>query len=334
VTKELKSDMQRKIFAYFDGNSPAVSLRDLCFELLTQQRNTWQKLAEAYAALDNVLVRDLHFDGFSVRLQFNPGRIFSSAANLDAEFLKKRSCFLCVEHLPEDQSGILYENEFLVLCNPAPIFPQHYTISSVRHEPQSIEGVLATFLALAEDFGSCFHVIYNGPCCGASAPDHLHFQAFPTGTLPVEDELQDYRKRILVKCHEDVSIYIRGGLGRSLLVVEGNNGVQVKSCLSRIIAAARNFLGVSGEPMMNLVCTYHGGTWCIMIFLRRKHRPDVYFRTDDQKMLISPGAIDMGGFLITPFEKDFMRLDASLMEDIFREVALDEGLVGGIIGSL
>lgn len=330
----MKSDIQRKTFASFDGNSQTESFSDLCFELLNQQKKTWRRLEEAYAALDFVLARDLNCDGFSIKLQFNPGRIFSSAANLDPEFLEKRSCFLCVNNLPEEQLGILYEHEFMILCNPAPIFPQHYTIASVRHEPQSIEGYLAIFLSLARDFGPRFHVLYNGSRCGASAPDHLHFQAFPTGTLPIENEIRDDRKRILVKCHEGVLLYRAQGLGRSVVALEGNNQKLVTSFLAEIIVAAKNVLGVSDEPMMNLFCTYHEGTWRVMIFPRRKHRPDVYFRTDAEKLLISPGAIDMGGIVITPFEKDFMRLDVSLMENIFREVSLDEELVARIIDGL
>ncbi len=309
-------------------------MEGLALELLSRQKNTWRNLSESYSALDNVSVRDLHCDGYSIKLQLNHGRILSSAANLDLKFIEKRSCFLCVEHLPEEQSAILYGNEFLILCNPAPIFPQHYTIASVRHEPQFIEGSLAAMFALAKDFGARFHVIYNGPCCGASAPDHLHFQAFLAGELPIENDIRDERKRILVKSHKGVFLYKMEGVGRAVLLLEGNDWRQVEAYLSRIINAIKRSLNVSDEPMMNLLCTFHEDIWHVMLFPRRKHRPDVYFRTDAEKMLISPGAIDMAGLVITPLEKNFTRLDVSLIKEIFREVSSDEGMVAGIIEGL
>ena len=158
--------------------------------LLEQQKGAWEMLRNGYDTLRTVRTRVFEFDGFQVKVQFNPGRLTSTVAKVDAASIKERKCFLCTENLPPAQRGIPSDGDYLVLCNPFPIFPEHFTISSVRHTPQLIRDSFGTLLNLTRDLGSRYTVLYNGPRCGASAPDHLHFQAGNRSYLPIDAEYQ------------------------------------------------------------------------------------------------------------------------------------------------
>lgn len=166
-----------KVFLRFDASLDGLA--DASLRLLEAQRTAWPQLAEGVRALSSVRIRRLPLESTSVALQFNPVRIVSTSARVDSHTIRQRRCFLCVPHLPEPQQGILVSGEFLILCNPAPIFHGHYTISHVGHRPQQLHGNIRTLFGLARGLSPAFTVFYNGPQCGASAPDHLHFQASP-----------------------------------------------------------------------------------------------------------------------------------------------------------
>jgi hypothetical protein len=312
----------------------AVSLADLSIALLEEQKKSWQQLRDGYTALDFVRTRELHCDGFSVRLQFNPRRIVSSGAKVDAKSISERKCFLCVENLPADQKGILYRDEFLVLCNPVPIFAQHYTISNVKHVPQAIENYSAALFPLAKDFNPKFTVFYNGPKCGASAPDHMHFQASPSGIIPVERDAEDAARRMLIKTVNDVAVLRLRNYGREVVMLEGKNSESVNALLLKFIDSMRRITSSPEEPMLNILCSYRSGMWRLIIFPRRKHRPDVYFLEGERKILISPASVDIGGLVITPLEKDFLSADAALIEKIFQEVSAEQDAVDTILREL
>ena len=326
--------LQQKLFARYDASRSAPSLSDLSLNLLEQQKTSWPQLVDGYAALDSVRVRDLQCDGFSVRLQFNPQRVVSSGAKVDEKSIRERRCFLCVENLPEPQKAILYREEFLVLCNPAPIFAQHYTISNLKHFPQSIEGHVASFFSLAKDFSPRCTVFYNGPKCGASAPDHMHFQSSPIGTIPMEQDVQDGARRILIKRIDGVSLFQTKNLGRGVILLEGEDREAIEALLLKYIAAMKSVESTPDEPMMNILCSYLKDLWRVVIFPRRKHRPEVFFREGDEKILISPAAVDMGGLIVTPIEKDFLTIDARLIESIYHEVSIDKDTANLIISML
>lgn len=323
--------MEEKIFAEYNGKKkPALS--GLCANLLEQQKSQWTALSEGIAALDHVRVRELPCRGFAetqnlVSLQFNPARIISSAAAADPQSIKERHCFLCLQNLPETQKGILYRQAFLILCNPFPIVKRHYTIANVNHSPQSLAGSVTFLLKLARDITPDFNVFYNGPRCGASAPDHLHFQAAPTGILPFEKELEKGHKRQPVTNIFGVSLFRAGSLGREVLVMEGKTAEGMEAALLNVMDRLKRAIPTSEEPMMNLLCSYRKNTWRVTMFLRRKHRPDVYFRDGEERILISPGLVDMAGLAVTPMEKDFARVDAEMIEEIYREVSLDRETV-------
>ena len=312
----------QKLFGTYDPRPGAGSLAATSIALLEEQKKTWPQLSQGYEGLSSVRVRDLSCHGFSVRLQYNPARIVSSGAKVDPQSIKERRCFLCVENLPVEQNGILYREKFLVLCNPAPIFARHYTISSVTHIPQELGSSLEIFLLLAKDLSPDFTVFYNGPKCGASAPDHLHFQASPAATIPVEIDVCANDRRILLKRGSGVSYWGLKAYGREVLLVESSDLKELESALVKIIKTLRIVIATSEEPMMNILCSYGDAMWRVIIFPRRKHRPDVYFLEGEASVLVSPASVDIGGLVVTPVEKDFLRIDARLIEDIFQEVTI------------
>lgn len=277
---------------------------------------------EGYKALESVQTRDIECNGFNVRLQFNPKRLISTAANVDAKSIAERKCFLCLENLPPDQKGILYKNDFIILCNPMPIFSAHYTVSNVRHLPQQLDPFLESFLMLAKDFSPGFSIFYNGPKCGASAPDHMHFQAVPYGGIPIEIEATHPRRRSLLLAGHHASLYLLNRLGRTALLIEGIYIEDVAREVRVVIERIKEFQKTSEEPLLNVLCSFREDCWRVIVFPRAKHRPDVYFKDGDERLVISPATVDIGGLVVTPMEKDFKRVDAKMIEDIFQEVTL------------
>ena len=260
-------------------------------------------------------------------LQFNPGRIVSTGAKVDARSIRERRCFLCVENLPEPQKGIVYKDRFLILCNPAPIFAEHFTISHIHHVSQILGPYIPAMLDLARDLSPQLTVFYNGPKCGASAPDHMHFQANPTGLIPVENAAQKKLHRVFRRSLDSVDILTLRDFGRQVIVLESLHRENLANVLNKLLDSLRQTVGVSEEPMMNVLCSFTDGAWRVILFPRSKHRPDVYFKEEAERVLISPAAVDIGGLIVTPLEKDFKTVNASLVESIFQEVSLPSAIV-------
>jgi ribosomal protein S18 acetylase RimI-like enzyme len=310
----------RKTYTTFDGGK---NLSDLCLELLSEQKRAWQDLREGYDLVKDIKERDLACRGFSVRLQYNSGRMKSSTAELGKINAKERQCFLCLDQLPEVQKGILYRNDYLILSNPMPIFSSHFTISHIDHRLQTVEEHLQTFFQLSADFGPDWTILYNGPKCGASAPDHFHFQAGPSGRLPIEKEIRDEKRLALIRKIDGVLLYRLKDLGREVIILEGDDSKALERAFNSYLAALREILLLNEEPMINVAGFYEEKKWRLVIFPRRKHRPDVFSKDGDARVVVSPGVIEMGGLLITPVKRDFERLDASAVESIYKEVSLD-----------
>lgn len=323
-----------RLFAVFDSLREGDSLPELSLALLRQQQTDWPQLIEGYEALRSVRVREVQCDGYRVFLQFNPRRIVSTGAKVDRRSVRERKCFLCVEHLPAEQKGVLYNGQFLVLCNPAPILDRHYTISNLRHIEQSLGPHVETMIALAKDLSPDFTLYYNGPRCGASAPDHIHFQAAPRGSIPIEQDSEAEQRRRLVGTVESVSVFTLRNLGREVILLEGDNAADIRSALMSLLSAMQQELSVTDEPMVNIACVYLGTMWRMIIFPRRRHRPDAYFKEGNERILISPASIDMGGLVVTPIEKDFNTVDSEMIRTIFAEVSLKGAIVERILGKL
>lgn len=322
---------KKKIYAFFKDKQESKNLSTLCFELINKQKSLWPEFRQAYESLKDIRVRDLECSGFAVRLQHNPGRIINSLASVNQEDIKERQCFLCAENLPQEQKGIFYRDEYMILCNPRPVFHSHLTVSHIHHLPQVIADNIDIFLQLVADFGSGWTVLYNGPQCGASAPDHIHFQVVPSGKLPVEKEITDMTKRAGVAEINSVKLHRAKDLGREIIILEGNNPVALGNVFIKFRDALKKVIHIDEEPMMNIAGFHEEGKWRLLIFPRAKHRPEAFFREGNERIVVSPAVIEMGGVIVTPMEKDFECLDAQLVESIFREVSLDTATVDNAV---
>ena len=319
---------KERIFAEFDGGKD-LSLTLLCQSLYDSQKKSWPRLADACRDLNAVNNRKLS-GKYKAYLQYNSARAISSGAAVDAESIKKRPCFLCHENLPVEQKGILYRNQYLILCNPAPIFKNHFTIVALRHDPQEIATSINGLLDLGADL-SGYAVFYNGPACGASAPDHLHFQMIPTHALPFLDTLKTFSP---AKEISSVRFYKADNLDRGVIIIESKNREALREQFARFTEVTRKIIPTNNEPLMNVLCTCENHIWRLVIFLRQKHRPDAYFAEDEKRIFISPGAVDMAGVMITPLLTDFNRLDCDTISGIYREVSLPESIIDKIINAV
>lgn len=317
----------RRVLAEFSGGK-ALALPFLCQHLYDAQKKTWPKLAEACRNLASVHKRKLP-GAYDVYLQYNPARAISSGASVDAQSIRQRPCFLCQENLPVEQKGILYRSQYLILCNPAPIFEKHFTIVSLQHTLQEITSSINGFLQLSADM-SGYAVFYNGPACGASAPDHLHFQAVPKKFLPF---LREIKK--LPVCDTSSLRYVSGEtFDRSVVLLESGDQDALSMQFETLLKALQSIMQTKVEPMVNVVCDHAGHRWRLIVFLRQKHRPDAYFEKGEKRIFISPGAVDMAGVVITPLLDNYNRLDYNAVREIYRDVSLSENTTDAVIRKL
>ncbi len=305
--------------------------------MIEQQRATWPLLSEGYGALAQIETKRIPVADSEVVVQHNPKRIRSTAAVVDKTSVDKRPCFLCAENLPVEEKGIAYGSELVMLCNPFPILEDHLSIVHRKHIEQKIDGNIETLLAMAADLAPDYFVLYNGPRCGASAPDHLHFQACSRKLLPVEQELVAGDPAQEAQCsaceetrRDSFELFSLEGYGRSVIVFRGSNTEEIAGWFYRVLdELPRDAAGV--EPMMNIICTYEIGTYTLYMFPRKRHRPACFFAEGDERMLVSPGAIDMAGVVVVPEREHFARLGREQMEAIYSEVSFDDKTVNEIL---
>ena len=288
--------------------------------LLARQRSAWPVAGAAYEALARVQVKRLCVDGLRFEVQYNPARIRSSAAQTDAQSLRERPCFLCPSQLPAEQEALPMGNDFLLLCNPFPIFPEHFTIASRRHEPQQIGAAFAQLPAMARSL-SGLTLLYNGPQCGASAPDHLHFQAVTASYMPIDKEAWPRRGEACLK-EKDGAVFPLSGYLRNGFILESTTESGACSLFKRLCRALQVFAGVGeAEPRMNLFCRYEEERWRLILIPRLLHRPRQYYAQGDDQLLTAPGAADVGGIFITVRESDFEKTGPELLRDVYAQIA-------------
>ncbi len=219
-----------------------------------------------------------------------------------------------------------------------PVFPSHFTVSHIDHRRQSISENIHVFLQMMVDLGVGWTLLYNGPKCGASAPDHLHFQVVPSGRMPIEKKLGEHERFTTAIMKDGVSIYRVLDIGREAIILEGGDPRAVGKVFKSLLKGLEMGLLITKkgqeEPMVNILGLYKEKKWYLSTFPRRKHRPDIYFKTGEARVVVSPGAIDMGGVLITPVVRDFERLDAAVVASIYREVSLEGRIVEKAIDSI
>ncbi|MCY1634576.1 DUF4922 domain-containing protein [Marinifilum sp. D737] len=297
---------------------------EILSDFLNQQVRDWPLANGNFKGLEKVEEKEFGFDGFKMKVQFNPERIRSSAAKVDKKSIENRACFLCLDKLPAEQGGIAQGKEYVILVNPFPIIPQHFTIPKVDHVDQSFMDNLEGMLYLVKDMQG-YTLFYNGPKCGASAPDHMHFQGGNKGFMPVEEEyfaLKDSAD-LLVKS-DDIEVRAFNHYLRKMISVETANAEELITVVSKFYNAFAAMQAEEKEPMLNVICSYVDGKYMMHLFPRKLHRPTQYFAEGDDQILISPASVDFGGVFITPRREDFEKITAEDIEDIFKQVCVDE----------
>lgn len=286
-------------------------LKDQINALLKAQRHQWKEYGTAVEALDHM--RSRHFvtnDGFVVA-KVNPGRSRSIYAKVDATSISERPCFLCEENLPPLEQGILL-GEYVVCPNPFPIHSRHLTIPLREHKPQNISGRFDAMLMLARSCGSGMVVFYNGPSCGASAPDHFHFQACDLHGLPLIEH-------VIGSSDTSKDVTPLNLLGRRMILFQGSDTGLIVDRLQKSI----DHLGsnMHSEPMINVVAWYYEGLTNVILMPREKHRPSCFFAEGNKRMPISPAALEMSGLIMLAEDLYLDRLTETAIWSIFEEVS-------------
>ena len=282
------------------------------------QLNQWQDVAKRFEELKGVQTREVG----SALAQFNPARLVSTGAKIDKATLAKRPCFLCEKNRPEEQITLPFGEGFDILINPFPILPVHFTIPSRHHQLQAIAENYVQIHRLLRAYPQLM-VFYNGPKCGASAPDHLHFQAGTSGILPLQRDWQRLRETSvpLLKLNDAEGIYeIKDYICPALAIVSHTekNDVELFNYLYEALPLKED----ETEPMMNIVAWRSEEGFVSVVFPREKHRPDCYSAEGEAQCLVSPGSLDMAGLLILPRQSDFGGMSAERAEAVLREVSL------------
>ena len=297
--------------------------------LISRQLRDWDLAGANYEALGNVSTRTLQMGESTVVLQYNPERRGSSSAALDKRSLAQRQCFLCCEHQPVKQKAVLWGDRYKIQINPYPIFRRHLTIADLRHVPQHLSGRVGDMLLLAKELPD-FVIFYNGPRCGASAPDHAHFQAGAKGEMPLCGEIVHATTHLLADGDEGFIGYV-DTLGRNLFTIETTTQRAAERYALRLMDLLPVHEG-SDEPMVNVLCWWDSTNraWRLVVFPRRKHRPACYGEGEG-RLLLSPGAVDMGGLWSVPERKDFDVLTPEMVQSLYNELCMTRKDLSSVI---
>lgn len=268
--------------------------------LFHSQQTDWEQLRNGILQMDSLREKEFTWGGdYQVKIQFNPARITSTTTIIDKEAIEKRPCFLCEANRPVQQKGIGFLEKYIILCNPYPILQNHLTIPLHSHVPQRIGHKTEEMLILAEELPN-YIIFYNGPKCGASAPDHFHFQA-------------GLKVPILMQGDNEL---------RSCLQVESEDKNEVQELFEDIYQYLQHLQPEESEPMINIIAFTENNKYKLHIFPRKAHRPTHYFEKQEKQLLISPGALDMAGMIICAREEDFEKISKQDIEDIYSQVSM------------
>ena len=315
-----------ELHPFLDGGEP-YRFSDRLSAFIRQQCAAWPRLREARHALDETLSRRVLLDDLEVQLQHNPDRMRSSASCVDSRSVARRPCFLCPHNLYPQQKALVFRQQWRVLNNPFPIFADHLVVAHQQHVPQSADAAMDAMVSFVTDLGCSFMAFYNGPTCGASAPDHLHFQACPAGSIPMTGQL---------------AMLLKGGTGMPMLVPVPSSGpargftgtVDNRTlfvCLSpepgllvemlqTVVGFLEKTTAGSYSPGVNILVSGSAEGYSGILFPRRAHRPSCFYEDGERRMIVSPGAVDMGGLVILPRRQDYAKMDRERMLHIFSEV--------------
>lgn len=296
-----------------------------------RQLEVWTDARHRFRDLKHVEIRQF---SDQLKLQWNPARIVSTGAKIDKKTLGERPCFLCDKNRPKEQMSKQIDEKFHLLVNPFPILPVHFTIPARKHQPQLIYknyGEMHRFISLHSDL----MVFYNGPKCGASAPDHLHFQAGTNGILPLQTNWQRLSRNltdiISLNDEEKISV-VRDFIVPAFVII--SKSAESDETLFRRLYKAMPQRGDETEPMMNIISWRKGEEFISVVIPREKHRPEAYFAEGDAQFVVSPGALDMSGLIITPREEDFRKLTEEKALSLLQECGVSEEKMNAIIAKL
>ena len=296
-----------------------------------RQLEVWADARHRFRDLKHVETRQL---SDQLKLQWNPARIVSTGAKIDKKTLGERPCFLCDKNRPKEQMSKQIDEKFHLLVNPFPILPVHFTIPARKHQPQLIYknyGEMHRFISLHSDL----MVFYNGPKCGASAPDHLHFQAGTNGILPLQTNWQRLSRNLtdIISLNDEEKISVVSDFIVPAFVIISKSAESDEALFRRLYKAMPQ-RGDETEPMMNIISWRKGEEFISVVIPREKHRPEAYFAEGDAQFVVSPGALDMSGLIITPREEDFRKLTEEKALSLLQECGVSEEKMNAIIAKL
>ena len=296
-----------------------------------RQMEKWADARHRFRDLKHV---ETHQLSDQLKVQWNPARIVSTGAKIDKKTLGDRPCFLCDKNRPKEQISKQIDERFLLLVNPFPILPIHFTIPARKHQPQSIYknyGEMHRFLSLHSEL----MVFYNGPKCGASAPDHLHFQAGTSGILPLQANWQRLSRNLtdIISLNDDEKIALIHDFVVPAFVIISKSEDSDEALFQRLYKSMP-VRGDETEPMMNIIAWRKGDEYISVVIPREKHRPEAYFAEGDALMMVSPGALDMSGLIITPREEDFRKLTEESATAILQECGVSTDKMNSIVTKL
>ena len=277
-------------------------------ELFKRQVRAWPQLAKGIEGLARANTRRVRIDWYDVFIRHIPHRMASTTASVDRESVAKRPCFLCAANLPSEEEGLQFDEDFTIYCNPFPIVDHHLTIAHREHSLQRIAKQFGNMLDLAAALQGYF-IVYNGPECGASAPDHMHFQAGSRALFPIENDTAR------------LTAITMPSYGRNVFLFRGRDRSALIDLMERAIDLLAEATGKRTEPMVNIAVFCEKGEWVTYLFPRGKHRPEVFYSGE---LTVSPASIDLCGIFVVPLAQDFERVTGDAIASIFREVTLPE----------
>lgn len=277
-----------------------MNLQEKIEELFVTQQAEWEQLKKACCQWDAIQEKVFFWgDAVQVRVQYNPARMLSTGASIDKKAIERRPCFLCEANRPVQQRGIAIATKYLILCNPYPILRNHITIPLHSHVPQRIRKKVGDMLFLAEQLPD-YLLFYNGPKCGASAPDHFHFQA-------------GLKMEVLLQGDHEL---------RSCMTIEAGDRSEAEALFEEVYQYLRHLQPEEEEPMVNVIAFTERQKYHLHLFPRKAHRPRQYYQQGGGQLLISPGALDMAGVMICVREEDFKKIQKQDIEDLYFQVSL------------
>jgi hypothetical protein len=305
-----------------------LTLLDRVNGLAKQQQATWPLLAKGIQGLTQVKIKRFTVGRFTILAQHNPQRIISTTAKVDQESIERRACFLCAENLPPEEKAVAFDEDFIILCNPYPIVERHLSIVHREHRPQIIAGHFETLLGLAEKL---------------SAPDHLHFQAGTRAVLPIEEHFRIGQSQSVTDhrlSHSAGDILRAPEYHLPVLLICGSNKQTLNDCFNEMVGRLARLTKQEEEPMLNLIAFADQATsnqssgstlWTVVVFPRSKHRPDCFFADGEQKLTVSPAALDLAGLVVVPVREHFDRITSSDVRQILTEVTLNDDVFARLV---